>query len=885
MTAKQKNTHLALLCASILLLGIGFYTAVVSYREAIPISYAKEATSRLNLNFGEKVIVPLTNQNHDYLYFQAGENDTYQLTFIGDTPSQSIIVNTGHWAGVRAEDGSVPVLHLIPEYIRKTPYSQVEIVAIRGDGDYYLQNLTTYDKIKGVEGQPYNLIDFEIKKYDITMSDESYQKIEQHRRDALDLGVLHTDADSFVSAKIMAGGENYSAGIRLKGDWTDHLLTHQWSYRVEISGDFAVWGLQKFSLQPLATRNGIWEYLLYEMYREEGGVAIRYDFADVTLNGVYLGVFAVEEFTEKRVIENSLNREGPIIKLNESPLWTQTSYYDGLTAPWGEYVVGSQNKTAQSVTLNRYAAYAITLINKYKQGEEQVENVFDVEKILQLSAVLDLFSAIHGRAEHNMRQYYNPVSARIEPIPFDEIASPGNTAIGFFSKPHTNYDPEEFYHKIMSDILADPENQKMSQEILFRLAENYPDFMARYQEQVEEYLITIWRDVPDFYMNMADLQPRAVQILSLSQPGNTLEPQIAFNFDQTAQVYTLTLKNPNPMAVYLTEIQVLSQDAMEYLPEQTVVGSGEVVIPLEFRPTQVDFSYHSYFAPEPRQASIALESAFFAVGHAYGEALTDDDSLHPPLISYLEDLSSTPHFMDYGIFTGDIKKNETGSEYAQLDGLMSQASLPYYAVPGNHDLVSQPHSSQYTGEEFFIQHYGNTFGHRLVDNHLMIHLDVYENLESNGSSIPQEQLDYVADLLEKHSDVPHIFLAMHQLMFLDFQQQDYGSFGPNSYVGYESNGENNFYSQLLPLFDHYAGQVYVIAGDTGAFANGNELYYQKDGKFHYLSNGVGGGENDTVLEFYLYSNGAVDIRLVPLNGQTSETLGHITSYQKGRFTQ
>ncbi len=872
MTEKQKNIRLLYLCTIAFLCCVAVYTLVLSQDSSVSLEYGDSGTTKFAL--GEGRVFPVTSSLDQYLYLEVGAGDTYELSFHSGEDVHTMIISSDTWATLTTADGSVPILHWIPEYIQESGYDSITVTPIRGDGDYYIRKLSTYETL---EKAPlyHNLIDFEIKKYDITMSEEAYAQICQERTDALNLGVLHTDDDSFVSAKITAGGEKYSAEIRLKGDWTDHLLTDQWSYRVEVQGDFAIWGLQKFSLQPVTTRNGIWEYLIYELYREQGGVAIRYDFADVTVNGVYLGVFAVEEFTEKRVIENSLNREGPIIKVNEAPMWVRTTYYAPLTAPWEDFGVSSQKKTVASSTLNKYASYGITLINKYKSGQESVENVFDVDKFIELSVVLDLFSSYHGRAEHNMRLYYNPVSALLEPIPFDEVASPGSTNYFFFTDLDSRYDNMgELYQRAMADILAMPDKAEYAASLLLRLAEEMPEYLQRQEETISQYQTIILRDDEHFYMNAEDLYPRIEQVLSFSNPN---EPYYYMSFEEDTQEHVLVLGNHNGTAVYIQNLamdgQLLDYDLL------TIRANEEIILPVEYPGSSVSFTWETLFTQEAKEASLSEDLAFFAIGHAYGDIYNTAGTLHPPVVTYLQGLEVGQ--MDFGLFTGDIRKNYTGSEYAQLIKLANDIKLPFYAIPGNHDLTSMENFSEYSRQEQFFQYFDRTFGYDLWGNQLLICLDVYENLESNGSFIPQEQLDMVEYALSQHSDVQNVFVAMHQLLFLELDKRDYGGFIPNSLLGYESNGENNFRSHLLPLFDKVDCPVYFITGDTGAFLNGNELYYEEEGRFTYISNGVGSWEMDTSLEFYVYANGFVEIRLVALNDENPFALGRIQDYTKG----
>lgn len=272
--------------------------------------------------------------------------------------------------------------------------------------------------------------------------------------------------------------------------------------------------------------------MIYEMYRKQGGVTIRYDFADVYVNGVYLGVFAVEEFMEKRVIENSLQREGPIVKVNEDPVFIRGSFYNKLTAPYQDYSIFSQNKTIQSSNLNGYASYAVTLVNKFLYQDEPIENVFDVNKYLKLYAILELFSATHGRDEHNMRHYYNPVTGLLEPVPFDESA--------FLWHPSKDF--------MREDILAN--YKRTLKKYIIEFAIDYPNFIERHKNSIYNYTTTIQRDNQNFKMDVWKPYGKIEQLKSIDKPISP--PFIRYN--ATNHSYELTIKNEKPIDIKITEI-------------------------------------------------------------------------------------------------------------------------------------------------------------------------------------------------------------------------------------------------------------------------------------------------------------------------------------------
>ncbi len=181
--------------------------------------------------------------------------------------------------------------------------------------------------------------------------------------------------------------------------------------------------MRKFSIQRPETRNGVAEYLIHAFYRNQGGAALRYDFIDVIINGEYWGVYALEEFFDKQMIENSLRREGPIIKPNEDYLWERWAYYLDKNSPHLNHIefdVFGINNTLEDETLSVQTGYAITLLNKLLLQEVEIEDVFDLDVYARYLASVDLFYACHGNTWHNMRYYFNPITAKLEPISFDE---------------------------------------------------------------------------------------------------------------------------------------------------------------------------------------------------------------------------------------------------------------------------------------------------------------------------------------------------------------------------------------------------------------------------------------------------------------------------------
>ena len=122
--------------------------------------------------------------------------------------------------------------------------------------------------------------------------------------------LTRSDSDK-VKGYISYKGKNYPIRLRLKGDWTDHLLGEKWSFRIETKNDSPILGMREFSLQHPRTRSYLNESIMHKLLKYEKLPYLRYKFLPVSLNGKYLGIYALEEHFGKELIENSGFREGP----------------------------------------------------------------------------------------------------------------------------------------------------------------------------------------------------------------------------------------------------------------------------------------------------------------------------------------------------------------------------------------------------------------------------------------------------------------------------------------------------------------------------------------------------------------------------------------------
>ncbi|MBN1177701.1 MAG: CotH kinase family protein [Anaerolineae bacterium] len=258
----------------------------------------------------------------------------------------------------------------------------------------------------------------------IDIDPDDLAQIAAKRQEALALGILLADDADLVPATIRLDGAEIPVELRLKGDWMDHYAHEKWSFRVITRRDGYVFGMQTFSLQDPSTRSYLNEWLFLENLRLEDVLGVRYHFVHVVLNGEYMGIYALEEAFARELFEAQERREGVILRYDEDLVWSYRAFYDDWLIPRGVndfYVIDEfeSGRIDADPALAAQRDVAFGLLSGFWTGELTAGEVFDLEAMGRFLALNDLWNAQHGLIWHNLRYYYNPVTARLEPIGFD----------------------------------------------------------------------------------------------------------------------------------------------------------------------------------------------------------------------------------------------------------------------------------------------------------------------------------------------------------------------------------------------------------------------------------------------------------------------------------
>lgn len=279
------------------------------------------------------------------------------------------------------------------------------------------------------EGMGSNFAQESLPEINLIVSEKGMDKLKASREEALRSGILSTGSEDWVKFKFQDESKEYTGRLRLKGDWTDHLLGDKWSFRLSLDEGMAWRRMVTFSVQSPRARDFLNEWVFHEMLDREDVLTPRYGFIKLSINGVSRGLYAYEEHFDKQIVEYNNRREGPIMKLDEEGLWEVQEMNLHEDMPYAEERVPIY-KAANAIPFNaklatedsamhRLTEIAMQLCQQYKTGAKTIWDIFDAPKMARYFALIDLLGAQHGVIWHNQRWYYNPIIGRLEPIGFD----------------------------------------------------------------------------------------------------------------------------------------------------------------------------------------------------------------------------------------------------------------------------------------------------------------------------------------------------------------------------------------------------------------------------------------------------------------------------------
>lgn len=461
----------------------------------------------------------------------------------------------------------------------------------------YIQRKINIAKIRLIK----NPID--IRKININIKYTDYQKLAYKRYVALKKGALITEPNDYVPATIEHNDRILKAKIRLKGDLVDQLKTNKWPLRIVMKGENSLFGMKVFSLHHPDARDFIYEWILHKAMQRENIIALRYDFIDVTINGNHLGIFALEEHFEKRLIENNRRREGPIVCFNEDIDiqyiaefgWRPHNRIDFYSAKIDVY---RPTKTLSDPKLKRQFMRAKNLLESFRMKKLKPREVFDPDMMGKFYALLDLFNAQHAAKYGNLKFYYNPITSKLEPICFDAefVGQPyikrkeTFAEYWFVDRESQHFNPT---HLLFND-------NKVFEAYIRELSRiTKPDYLNKLFEEIDNSLEKKMRiislEFPDFKFNRELFYHRQVFFSNILNFPVSIHPYfIQYHQKDNRHLIDVKISNFRTIPVKILslrlsgkEISVFEDNAPELspsIPSQPVIAKTiQFELPLNFR--------------------------------------------------------------------------------------------------------------------------------------------------------------------------------------------------------------------------------------------------------------------------------------------------------------
>lgn len=458
-----------------------------------------------------------------------------------------------------------------------------------------------------------------------------FRKIEAKREEALRRGYLFASDGDLVPATMRSDGRTIRVRLRPKGDMTDHLGTHKWSFRVHVRGDDHVYGMRRFSLQHPETRNYLSEWAWLENLRREGVLALRYRFVRVVVNGVPRGVYALEEFPSSELLESQGRREGVLLTLDEADHWERWERFgtaDFIRMGWyrdAPIDLRRASRLAGDPVLSRERDAAVALLRALQKGDRPASEIFDSRLLGRFLALTELWEAEHTIYWNNVQFYYNPVTGRLEPIGFD-----GNAQL------ETSRGLHAPAHDWTAWALRDPEVARAYVSELDRVAG--PEYLDRLRrdlaEPYEALRLALYREFPavrtgDPWRELERSQDRIRRSLQVSSHILAFAEEVPEGTEPPLQsAVRVEVQNVLSLPVEVLEFVLDGSPSTDPAPflvegEGHASGDGSVVLPagLSKREDPVGYAFGPlrravFHLPYPRRPARPGADAGFGTGLA-----------------------------------------------------------------------------------------------------------------------------------------------------------------------------------------------------------------------------------------------------------------------------
>lgn len=221
----------------------------------------------------------------------------------------------------------------------------------------------------------------------------------------------------YINAKFNDGVKDYKVKLRIKGDLEPNYErgTRHSNYRVKFLSEDSFLDDQRWSFVMPYTENGLYNFIYYKVFQEEGFIGPELNFVNFKINNVPPQLYFMQSgFTEALLTRNGV--ENSFIYKAKNDCAKQ--FYDKKCFLPKMKVYGN-NWDKEDAEFQQMKHEVDSMIDLYQDGLLIVDDLFDYNAMAKFIVLSEFFISHHAQACHNLRFYWNPKKKRLQPMAWD----------------------------------------------------------------------------------------------------------------------------------------------------------------------------------------------------------------------------------------------------------------------------------------------------------------------------------------------------------------------------------------------------------------------------------------------------------------------------------
>ncbi len=323
-----------------------------------------------------------------------------------------------------------------------------------------------------------------------------------------------------VSAFVYHEQNKIPAKIRLQGDMLDHInKPNRWSFKVTLKNKQALFESRRFALVAPSVRINQGASLFAKSLQTAGFdiISPKNIPVKVIVNGDDWGVMLLEQAFSQSLLATNNRTEGLIIRLD---LHSESSSNNGSVTRVLKPREIQRKTILNNHSLSKQRQLALALMNDFLTNDRPASDVFDAARLGQYLAMVDLWGAWHALTWNNWRWYYNPHTAKLEPIQSDVAVTPA---------PHIwLMQPPSHTFKLSKAMLKDPiimaQYQEAKTALLTRLDNHIIPALKAFEDEFNHKLHTDSPLISGFDYEVMKLQAHCWESGYSSSPCDMIKP-------------------------------------------------------------------------------------------------------------------------------------------------------------------------------------------------------------------------------------------------------------------------------------------------------------------------------------------------------------------------